>query len=119
MKKPWASGFFDSTAVDRRGSGGQEDFRGRPRPRPPAAFAPYQEEYSNELRNCFFAPHLRHVPVDSGPLGASILQWQLPPSSWHLVSSSTSSSCSSSICFLADLRLEVFLVVMAVPPVES
>ena len=73
----------------------------------------------NEFRNCFFAPHLRQVPVDSGPLGASIFQWQLPPSSWHWVSSSTSSSCSSSICCLAFLRLDAFLVVIAVAPVGN
>ena len=100
------------------GKGDQEVLRGRPRPRPPAAFAPYQEEYSNELRNCFLAPHLRQVPVDSGPFGASIRQWQLPPSFWHLVS--TISSIGSSSTFALEFaRGLVLLVVMAVAPKDD
>ena len=89
--------------------------RGRPRPRPPAAFAPYQDEYSKELRNCRLVPHLRHVPVDSGPLGDSILQWQLPPSIWQGVGGSSMIS-SSSIFALGALRVVVFFVVMVFLP---
>ncbi len=86
--------------------------RGRPLPRPPAALAPYQEEYSNEFRNCRLVPHLRHVPVDSGPLGASILQWQLAPSSWQGVGCSSSSALFSSTFALEAERGLDFLVVM-------
>ena len=85
--------------------------RGRPRPRPPAAFAPYHDEYSKEFLNCRLVPHFRQTPVDSGPLGDSILQWQFPPSSWQGVGGSSMIS-SSSILALGDLRAVVFLVVM-------
>ena len=89
----------------------QDVLRGRPRPRPPAALAPYQEEYSKEFRNCRWVPHFRQVPVDSGPLGDSIRQWQFEPSSWQGVSSSSSISSSTfALAFL--LRGLAFLVVI-------
>ena len=81
-------------------------------------FAPYHDEYSNELRNSFSAPHFLHIPMLTGPLGGAIVQWQLLPFCWHSVrgisSTATSSSTSFSLGFALALgfRFDVVMIVM-------
>jgi len=36
---------------------------------------PYQDEYSNELRNSFFSPQVLQLPSLTAPFGGSITQW--------------------------------------------
>ena len=60
-------------------------FLGRPGCLPPAFFEPYQDEYSNELRNLRTAPHTLHTPPDSGPDGASMTQVHPLPCFMHSV----------------------------------
>lgn len=40
---------------------------------------PYQEEYSNELRNSFSSPQALHRPWLTAPFGGSITQWCVQP----------------------------------------
>ncbi len=41
----------------------------------PGDLFPYQEEYSNELRNSFSSPHVLQRPWLTAPFGGSITQW--------------------------------------------
>ena len=40
---------------------------------------PYQDEYSNELRNSFFSPQALQRPSLTAPFGGSITQWCTQP----------------------------------------
>ena len=52
---------------------------------------PYQDEYSNELRNSFFSPQALQRPSLTAPFGGSITQWWTQPlSETSAVISSTS-----------------------------
>ena len=63
---------------------------------------PYQEEYSNELRNSFFSPQVLQLPSLTAPFGGSITQWCTQPPS---VASAVVSSAGAAFLFDDDAGL--------------